>query len=174
MNSTPISLLLDTQGPAIRTGDLPTKLDLKAADTLTLAVRGHKPEEMPIIQRRIVKKCIAARKPVIVATHLLESMNQIKLASERDNLVASAIHLADQTKAGGIAVFTRQGHLASLCAALRPRWASVFAFTPDARLARRLRLRYALEPIVLPFSEQPKETIHAALKAVKASAVTAG
>jgi pyruvate kinase len=42
----PISLLLDTQGPAIRTGDLPTKLDLKAGDTLTLAVRGHKPEEV--------------------------------------------------------------------------------------------------------------------------------
>jgi pyruvate kinase len=89
---------------------------------------------------------------------------QITLASERDNLAASAIHLADQTKADGIAVFTRQGHLASLCAALRPRWSPVFAFTPDARLARRLRLRYALEPIVLPFSAQPKETIHAAEK----------
>jgi pyruvate kinase len=372
-----ISLLLDTQGPAIRTGDLPTKLDLKAGDMLTLAVRGHKPEEvfsvdtncddlvkdievgdvvlvdngviqmavkeksefllrcevftpgslgsrrrinlpgvrvnqpaitekdwddirfgvesnvdwialsfvreaadvwqlrkflaaqkknnvniiakiddqsalgnldqiiqvadgitvargdlgiecpyeeMPIIQRRIVKKCVAARKPVIVATHLLESMiqnplptraeitdvanaiyeqadaimlsgetsvgrysvhcvqvlnrvarrvefsgnigfqKQITLASERDNLIASAIHLADQTKADGIAVFTRQGHLASLCAALRPRWSPVFAFTPDARLARRLRLRYALQPVVLPFSEQPKDTIHAAEK----------
>ena len=373
----PVSLLLDTQGPAIRTGDLPTKLDLKAGDTLTLTVRGHKTEEvfsvdtnyddlvkdikvgdvvlvdngviqmavkaksefllrcevltpgslgsrrhinlpgvkvnlpaitekdwedirfglesgvdwialsfvreaadvrqlrqflaaqkksniniiakiedqfalanldaiiaeadgimvargdlgiecpfeeLPIIQRRIVKKCVAARKPVIVATHLLESMinnplptraevtdvanaiyeqadavmlsgetsvgqypvkcvevldrvarrtelsgnigfqQQITLASERDNLVASAVHLADQTRAEGIAVFTRQGHLANLCAALRPRWSPVFAFTPDARLARRLRLRYALEPLVLPFSEQPKETIHAAEK----------
>jgi len=373
----PISLLLDTQGPAIRTGDLPANLDLKAGDQLTLAVRGHKPdegfsvdtnydnlvkdtkvgavvlvdngvlqlvvreksefrlrcevltpgslgsrrhinlpgvkvnlpaitekdwadirfglesgvdwialsfvraaadvrqlrdflaaqkktgvnliakiedqsalanldaiiheadgvmvargdlgvecpyEEMPIIQRRIVKKCVAARKPVIVATHLLESMinsplptraevtdvanavyeqadavmlsgetsvgkypvncvtvldriarrtelsgnigfqKQITLASERDSLVASAIHLADQTKADGIAVFTRQGHLANLCAALRPRWSPVFVFTPDARLARRLRLRYALEPMALPFSDQPKETIHAAEK----------
>jgi len=181
-------------------------------------------EEMPIIQRRIVKKCVAARKPVIVATHLLESMinsplptraevtdvanavyeqadavmlsgetsvgkypvncdtvldriarrtelsgnigfqKQITLASERDSLVASAIHLADQTKADGIAVFTRQGHLANLCAALRPRWSPVFVFTPDARLARRLRLRYALEPMALPFSDQPKETIHAAEK----------
>lgn len=181
-------------------------------------------EEMPIIQRRIIKKCVIARKPVIVATHLLESMiqnplptraeitdvanaiyeqvdavmlsgetsvgrypvncvqvldrvarrielsgnigfqEQITLASERDNLVASAIHLAERTKADGIAVFTRQGHLASLCAALRPRWSPVFAFTPDARLARRLRLRYALQPLVLPFSEQPKDTIHAAEK----------
>lgn len=31
-------------------------------------------EELPIIQRRIVKRCIALGKPVIVATHMLESM----------------------------------------------------------------------------------------------------
>ncbi|HKO90749.1 MAG TPA: pyruvate kinase, partial [Polyangiaceae bacterium] len=31
-------------------------------------------EELPIIQRRIVKRCAIAAKPVIVATHLLESM----------------------------------------------------------------------------------------------------
>lgn len=31
-------------------------------------------EELPIIQRRIVKQCIASMKPVIVATHMLESM----------------------------------------------------------------------------------------------------
>jgi len=31
-------------------------------------------EELPIIQRKIVKKCIALKKPVIVATHMLESM----------------------------------------------------------------------------------------------------
>lgn len=31
-------------------------------------------EELPIIQRRIVKRCIEVGKPVIVATHMLESM----------------------------------------------------------------------------------------------------
>lgn len=31
-------------------------------------------EELPIIQRRIVKACVLAGKPVIVATHMLESM----------------------------------------------------------------------------------------------------
>ncbi|MBS3102140.1 pyruvate kinase [Candidatus Woesearchaeota archaeon] len=31
-------------------------------------------EEIPIIQKQIVKKCIEAGKPVIIATHLLESM----------------------------------------------------------------------------------------------------
>jgi len=32
------------------------------------------PEQVPVIQRRIVRKCRAAGKPVIVATHMLESM----------------------------------------------------------------------------------------------------
>jgi pyruvate kinase len=31
-------------------------------------------EELPIIQRRIVKRCLRLGKPVVVATHLLESM----------------------------------------------------------------------------------------------------
>lgn len=31
-------------------------------------------EELPIVQRRIVKQCIAVGRPVIVATHMLESM----------------------------------------------------------------------------------------------------
>ena len=31
-------------------------------------------EELPIIQRRIVKTCLQHGKPVIVATHMLESM----------------------------------------------------------------------------------------------------
>ena len=179
-------------------------------------------EELPIIQRRIVKKCVAAMKPVIVATHLLESMiqnplptraeitdvanavyeqadavmlsgettvgqyplkcvevldrvarrlelsgsigfhDQIILGSERENMVASGVHMANQIRADGIVVFTRRGHLANIAAALRPRWSPVFVFTPDARLARRLALRYALHPLVLPFAAQPKETIHAA------------
>src|SRR5439155_5819853 len=31
-------------------------------------------EELPIIQRKIVKRCLALGRPVIVATHMLESM----------------------------------------------------------------------------------------------------
>lgn len=42
----PIGILMDTQGPAIRTGDLPSKLDLKIGDTFTFVVRGHRSEEI--------------------------------------------------------------------------------------------------------------------------------
>lgn len=41
----PIGILLDTQGPAIRTGDLKTELHLKPGDTIEFTVRGAKSEE---------------------------------------------------------------------------------------------------------------------------------
>ncbi|MEQ1861236.1 MAG: pyruvate kinase [Chthoniobacteraceae bacterium] len=40
-----VGILMDTQGPAIRTGDLPAKLDLKAGDIFEFTVRGAKSEE---------------------------------------------------------------------------------------------------------------------------------
>jgi pyruvate kinase len=40
-----VGILMDTQGPAIRTGDLPAKLQLKAGDIFEFTVRGEKSEE---------------------------------------------------------------------------------------------------------------------------------
>ena len=41
-----VGILMDTQGPAIRTGDLPSKLDLKPGDVFEFTVRGTKSEEL--------------------------------------------------------------------------------------------------------------------------------
>ena len=41
----PVAILLDTQGPAIRTGDLKTDLHLKPGDVLEFTVRGARSEE---------------------------------------------------------------------------------------------------------------------------------
>jgi len=41
-----VGILMDTQGPAIRTGDLPTKLDLKVGDIFEFTVRGEQSEEV--------------------------------------------------------------------------------------------------------------------------------
>jgi len=43
--SRPVAILLDTQGPAIRTGDLKTELNLKPGDILEFTVRGARSEE---------------------------------------------------------------------------------------------------------------------------------
>lgn len=40
-----VGILMDTQGPAIRTGDLTTALDLKPGEKFTFTVRGEKSEE---------------------------------------------------------------------------------------------------------------------------------
>ena len=41
-----VGILMDTQGPAIRTGDLPTKLNLKPGDEFEFTVRGEQSEEL--------------------------------------------------------------------------------------------------------------------------------
>ena len=65
-------------------------------------------EELPIIQRRIVKTCIRLGKPVVVATHLLESMIKNRLPTRAEitdvaNAVyeqADAIMLSGETSIG--------------------------------------------------------------------------
>ena len=41
-----IGIMMDTQGPAIRTGDLPVPLDLQPGQKFTLTVRGERSEEL--------------------------------------------------------------------------------------------------------------------------------
>jgi len=77
-------------------------------------------EELPIVQRRIVKTCLRAGRPVIVATHMLESMISCPMPTRAEitdvaNAVfeqADAIMLSGETTVGKyplecIAVFDR-------------------------------------------------------------------
>jgi pyruvate kinase len=65
-------------------------------------------EELPIIQRKIVKSCIRLGKPVIVATHLLESMHENPMPTRAEvtdvsNVVyeqADALMLSGETGIG--------------------------------------------------------------------------
>lgn len=179
-------------------------------------------EELPIVQRKIVKKCVHNRKPVIVATHMLESMiespmptraeitdvsnavfeeadaimlsgettigkypfkcvevldkvarriersgtigfhEEILLSEDRNKVASSAVHLADQVHAAGLLVFTRSGRSARICASLRPRWSTIYAFAPNSDIAGRLTLNYAIRPKVIEFAKSPEDNIYAA------------
>lgn len=93
-----------------------------------------------------------------------EAPTTVGLSTEQDQAVADAVQQAGEAPAEAITVLTRTRNSAALCAALRPRQSRVFVFTPDARLARSLRLRYALETFVLPLSGKPNTNRIAAEK----------
>jgi pyruvate kinase len=54
-------------------------------------------EELPIIQRQMVKACIRCGKPVIVATHILESMieNPMPTRAEATDVANAVFERAD-------------------------------------------------------------------------------
>jgi len=60
-------------------------------------------EELPIIQRRIVKSCIRLGKPVVVATHLLESMikNRVPTRAEITDVANAVFEQADAVMLSG-------------------------------------------------------------------------
>jgi pyruvate kinase len=180
-------------------------------------------EDLPIIQRSLVKSAILAKRPVIVATHMLESMisnplptraevtdvanavyeqadavmlsgetsvgrypdtcvdimsriaartersggaryaSELTASTPRESLVSAAVNLADNLKAQAILTFTRQGRLATLIAAYRPKTARILAFTPDPDVAQRLILSYGLVPFLMDFSPDRQETVEQAV-----------
>jgi pyruvate kinase len=97
-------------------------------------------EELPIIQRKIVKLCARLGKPVIVATHMLESMihNPLPTRAEITDVAnavfeqADAIMLSGETSLGSYPV--------EVCARLESRRSS-------HRAQRRGRLREGRRPL---------------------------
>jgi pyruvate kinase len=180
-------------------------------------------ETLPLIQRQVVRAAQLKMKPVIIATHLLESMIQNPmptraeitdvsnavyenadaimlsgetsvgryplecvevlqrvahrvetgqpvlrvqddlLLSHKAELIASAaVHLADRLQAKGLCVFTQTGRLAGLCAALRPKKAPIYAFSPNPVAAQRLCLRLGVTSFIMPAAWDAEATIRAA------------
>jgi pyruvate kinase len=189
-------------------------------------------EELPIIQRRIVKRCLRIGKPVIVATHMLESMienpvptraevtdvanavfeqaDAIMLSGEtsvgrypvecvkafdriarriersggagygadallednRQKTVAAAVVLANSLERAKLVVFTHHGTMARYVSNMRPERAPIFAFTSSERVYCQLALCWGVYPILIEFTDDPNQTVEAALKHLRNKKLT--
>ena len=204
---------------------------VRAADAVMVA-RGDLGIEidyhiLPIVQTRIVEACMTEGKPVIIATHLLESMisapmptraeisdisnavreradavmlsgetttglyplecvevmkniiqsaeptekrmlnESIKLREPKAKMLKAAASLAESMEHSGIVVFTRSGFLAYTLGALRAVGVPIYAFTDDEAVFRQLLLPWGVEPFLMPFSEDPEQTIKNAMAYLK-------
>jgi len=204
---------------------------VKASDAVMVA-RGDLGIEidyhiLPLVQTRIVETCLTEGKPVIIATHLLESMisapmptraeisdvcnavreradavmlsgetttglypldcvevmkniamstepsvkgklnELVRLEEPKAKMLLSAAVLAQDLGHSGIVVFTRSGFLAYTLAALRADGVPIFAFTDNEALFRQLLLPWGVEPFLMPFCEDPEQTILNAIEYLK-------
>jgi pyruvate kinase len=184
-------------------------------------------EELPLLQRRAVQSCLAHGRPVIIATHMLESMienpiptraevtdvanavfeeadcimlsgettvgkyamecvnvfdkvarrmeaapgagyaHKMPLNSDKLKLLHGAAVLADQLPAQGIIVYTRQGFMAHGLAALRPRHSRIYAVTNSVETQRQLALLRGVDPLFMPFSSSPEQTVLSTIRALR-------
>ena len=82
-------------------------------------------------------------------------------------MLRSAAVLAQELGQSGIIVFTRSGFLAYTLAALRAVGVPIFAFTDDEAIFRQMLLPWGVEPFLIPFRDDPEETILDALEYLK-------
>ncbi|ONI06128.1 hypothetical protein PRUPE_5G042500 [Prunus persica] len=205
------SIIIASDGAMIARGDLGAELPI---------------EEVPLLQEDIIRRCHSMKKPVIVATNMLESMidhptptraevSDIAIAVKEG---ADAIMLSGETAHGKhplkavkvmhtaalrtesslpistfppielrankshmgemfafhsttianslqtpIIVFTRTGSMAVLLSHYRP-CSTIFAFTNEERIKRRLVLYHGVVPIYMQFSNDSEETFSRAIK----------
>jgi len=204
---------------------------IKATDAVMVA-RGDLGIEidyhtLPLVQTQLVDLCLKEGKPVIIATHLLESMisapmptraeisdistavreradavmlsgetttgmyplecvdvmkkivgsieptekrpvnETLELDHPKTKMLRAATVLARELGESGIVVFTRSGFLAYTLAALRCVGVPIYAFTDDPETFRHLLLPWGVEPFLMPFSEDPEETVQNALAYLK-------
>ncbi|GAB3097481.1 pyruvate kinase [Aestuariicella hydrocarbonica] len=80
----------------------------------------------------------------------------------KQNLAASAVHLAESLPAKAIVVITRRGRMANYVTNCHPILPSIHAFTNDGRTRRQLGLNRNVYAHKLQFSNDPEKTLNKA------------
>jgi pyruvate kinase len=90
-----------------------------------------------------------------------------------ENIASAAAVLANERGAKAILSFTQKGLSASLVSRYRPN-APIYAFTATPTVRNKLSLVYGVRPFRIAFSDEPEETIQAALAILKARKAVEG
>lgn len=89
-----------------------------------------------------------------------------ELTTDKQQVISAATKLVDTLPNAHLVVFTHRGVMAVQAALLRPK-APIHTFAPEAATCRRLALGRSIEPYVLPFSDEPMDTINDAITFLK-------
>ncbi len=104
-----------------------------------------------------------------IAEHIEKSRglrftDQLVLDDKKQNIAASAVHLAESIAAKGIVVITRRGLMANMVTNCHPHKSGVYAFTNDSRTRRLLALNRGVHAYRINFSQDPEKTLAAAFQ----------
>ncbi|AFU99365.1 pyruvate kinase [Simiduia agarivorans] len=88
--------------------------------------------------------------------------NDLETRDHKQNLAASAVHLAESLKASAIVVITRRGRMANYITNCHPQHSVIHAFTNDGRTRRQLGLNRNVYAHKLLFSKDPEKTLRKA------------
>ena len=136
-------------------------------------------EEMPIVQKMMIKKCNELAKPVITATQMLDSMirNPRPTRAEVTD-VANAIYdgtdaishatctTAVDLDASAIITSTSSGHTARMVSKFRPK-SPIIATTNCDKVMRRLALTWGVYPVKAGQASNTDEVIENSIEAAK-------
>ena len=98
-----------------------------------------------------------------VGRYPVKCVETLELKSEKEQLVRSAVLLAQSLERAALLVFTARGVLANLAANLRPGRAPIFAFSPDGAVVRSLVMNRAVLPVRFDLDDDPAENTRRAL-----------
>lgn len=96
----------------------------------------------------------------------LRFTERLEMTHEKQNIAASAAHLAESMGLKGIVVITRRGRMANYVANCHPRQATIYAFTNDGRTRRQLAMSRGVYAHRIRFSQEPEKTLANAFAAL--------
>lgn len=120
-------------------------------------------------------KCVEAMHNIAVTIEKHRGLNftaELETLDHKQNLAASAVHLAEALKAKAIVVITRRGRMANYVTNCHPQHSPIHAFTNDGRTRRQMALNRNVFAHKLLFSKDPEKTLRKAFDLLLAAGMS--